>query len=217
VVLVLVSACLVLSLFSAGPARGLAAASTPPPAPTYIPTPIGPPPPPPIATATAAPSLTPTAVPSATSGGVTVTPQTTPVGPTVTPTHAAGLVFTLDAARVSRVRDPGDLAGLASVRPGSTVWLMMYYTVRNLTRRTTRITTYRITGSGRTIYKVTYKQPAGQKEIGRLSRYTPYHVPRSLPYGHYFFHAALALGTQRHQRIWKFDVGRREVPAAARP
>jgi len=216
-VLVFASACLVLSLFSARPVRSLAAASTPPPAPTYIPTPIGPPPPPPIATSTAVPSLTPTVAPSATSGGVTVTPQATPAGPTVTPTHAAGLVFTLDAARVSRVRDPGDLAGLASVRPGSTVWLMMYYTVRNLTARTTRTTTYEITGGGHIVYKVTYKQPAGLKEIGRLSRYTPYHVPRSLAYGHYFFHAWLALGAQRHQRIWKFAVGRREVPAAARP
>src|SRR5579859_1678594 len=77
--------------------RGLAAQLTPPAPPTYVPTPITPPPGPPT------PSPTPGAAATATPAGSTAV---------TTPTVSA-LDFSLDAVRVSKQHDPGDLRGLA--------------------------------------------------------------------------------------------------------
>lgn len=199
---------LVLNSGSSSP-RGLAAPSTPPPPPTYIPTPIGPPPPPPtmtptataIPTATAALTASPTAAASA-----TATPGASP-----TATKAVALVaFSLDAARVSPLNNPGNLKGLAAVKPGTKVELMMYYTIKTLQKNVTRVTTYTILAHAKPIYQVAYKTPQKAGDVGRFSRYTVYTVPKGLAYGPYVFKASLQLGSKSRSAAWKFRVAKQE-------
>lgn len=191
-----------------GASSGFALAAAPPPPPTFVPTPIGAPPGPPTAIPTA------TAVPPP-----TASPSTTPVAETATatvaPTAKPVEEFSLDAARVSRINNPGNLQGLATVTPGSHVWLMMYYTVHVLPRTEQRVTTYWITARGHTVYKVTYRTPQKVTEQGRFSRYTIYLVPTTLPFGVYYYHADLSIGGIKHQKTWKFTVGKRERVATA--
>lgn len=180
-----------------GIGKGMAAESTPPPPPTYVPTTIpGPPPPPtPIPIATSTPSVTSTASPTASPS------------PTATAKPAAAF-FSLDAARVSRVGNPGNLQGLAEVKRGSKVWLMMYYTVGALPRNLTRTTVYTVRYGKRTVYQVTYKSAEKAADHGRFSRFTVYAVPSTLPYGAYTYRATLSLAGQRRSKSWKFRIGR---------
>ena len=190
------------SLVLSGPfdgrtSSGAAAALTPPAPPTFVPTPIGPPPGPP--TRTVAPVVTPT------SG--TGTPGT------VAPTHV-GVQFSLDAARVSKVGNPGNLSGLAATKPGNKVWLMMYYTVHVLSQAMERKTVYTISYKGKTIYRVSYRSSMKPGEVGRFSRYTVYAVPATLPYGSYLYTAILSIGHRSQTKRWKFALARRERSAA---
>jgi hypothetical protein len=169
-----------------------------------VPTPIGPPPSPPTATPTATPPPPPTSTPSPTSAGGSPTPTPTATQSPV----AASLNFSLDAARVSKVNDPGDLRGLASIKPGSTVWLMLYYTVGHLPKKMKRVTTYQVLFKGKVVYKVTYASTAKPSELGRFSRYTPYTASASLPFGSYVFRATLAFGKRSQNTHWNFSIGR---------
>lgn len=181
--------------------RGFADPLTPPPPPTFIPTPVSGPPGPP----TPVPSVTPTV--SATAAASST--------PTATATaRPSAVAFSLDAARVAKVGDRGDLQGLAAIKPGSKVWLMMYYTVSAATPGITRTTTYQIQSHGHTIFQVTYRLKESSPEMGRLSRYTVYAVPRTLPYGAYLYRAILKLGKQTRKRTWKFQVARQQRVAA---
>ncbi len=117
--------------------------------------------------------------------------------------------------RVAKVNNPGNLRGLTAVRPGSTIWLMMYYTVNSLPKKMTRITTYIITYRGRIMFQAVYRGPIKPTETGRRSRYTVYTVPRSASYGSYRFKAKLAIGKRVQAKTWKFAVGKQERETAA--
>lgn len=182
--------------------RGLAAQLTPPPPPGTVPTPIGPPPAPPTPTPTPGPAAT-----------VTQTPSVSPTA-TATSTTRAALSFSLDAARLSKVNDPGDLRGLVAVRPGSRTWLMMYFTLRNVPRKMTRITTYVVQFQGKVIYKVSFKGSIKRGESGRYSRYATYTIPPSAPYGRYVYQASLVIGRKSKTKSWKFSVATREREVA---
>ncbi|MGH2448954.1 MAG: hypothetical protein ACRDFS_10190 [Chloroflexota bacterium] len=173
--------------------RTLADPSTPPPPPTYVPTPIGGPPAPPTTTA----SLNGTPV-------ATATPTKTSVS------TAKGLIFSLDAARVSPVNNPGNLAGLTAVRRGSVVWLMMYFRVVHVPKTLTRLTTYQVTYRGHTVFKVVYRGAVKRGQSGRFSRYAVYHVPKGLPFGRYHYRADLRIGNANRTRRWSFTLGKRQ-------
>jgi hypothetical protein len=179
-------------------------ALTPPAPPTYVPTPIGPPPGPP------SPTGAPVGTPSA------GTPP--PTSPTPVATTVSTLQFRLDAVRLSRVGNPGNLAGLAAARPGSKVWLMMYYRVSMLPRSMERTTVYTITYKSRTIYRVSYRSVMRPSEQGRSSRYTVYTIPRTLPYGAYLFRATLLIGRDAQSKSWKFALAKqnREIRAGSK-
>jgi hypothetical protein len=179
--------------------HGYAAALTPPAPPTYVPTPIGSPPPPPTFTPTAGPSPTSTVV----------------VTPTALAIVRRDFVFSLDAVRVSRPNNPGNMSGLAAVKPGTKVWLMMYYTVTSLPKKASRVTTYAIQYRDKTVYKVAYRSAVDPSDIGRFSRYTIYSVPKSLPFGPYVYRASLAIGKLSKSKSWKFAVAKQERPATS--
>jgi len=124
--------------------------------------------------------------------------------------------FSLDAARVARENDPGDLKGLATIKPGSRVWLMMYYTVSSLPRAATRITSYEVLFKGKTLYKVSYRGKMKAGETGRFSRYDVFSVPSSLAFGSYVFKAHLTIAKHQKTKAWNFKVGRQETPARPR-
>jgi hypothetical protein len=177
------------------PSRSLAA-PLPPSPPAFVPSPIGPPP---------APPTTPTP-----------TPATTPAStPTATPTATSGsakLDFSLDAARLSKAHDPGDLRGLLAVRPGTTTWLMMYFTLRTVPKKMSRLTTYAIEAKGKTVFKLAYKTSVKPGDVGRFSRYAVYKV--NLPYGRYVYRATLTIGRRSQSKTWKFAVAKREQETA---
>jgi hypothetical protein len=181
-----------------GPTGGYAApvsSSSPPPPPTFVPTPIGPPPGPPSATATPTTRL--------------ITPvgtSTASVTPTAAPTSSNKLSFSLDAARVSKPNNPGNLVGLAAVKRGSKVWLMMYYTVRSLPKTMTRVTKYSIAYRGKTVFQKSFQTKIKRTEIGRFSRFWPYAVPPSWPYGAYIYKARLTIGKISRTKSWKFTL-----------
>lgn len=181
--------------------RGLAAPSTPPPPPVYVPTPIGVPPAPP--TPTAAPSTAPTS-------GATATVTAT-AGPGTTPTAVAAVRFTLDAARVAHVNNPGDLSGLIAVKPGTKVWLMMYYTISSIAKNAPRNTTYELQHNGKTFYKTVYKSTAKVSDgVGRFSRFDVYQIPSTQPYGQYDLKVTLTIGKVTQTTVWKFSVAKQE-------
>lgn len=90
---------------------------------------------------------------------------------------------------------------------------MMYYTVTSLPKSATRTTTYQVLYKGKLLYQVVYRSQIKKSETGRFSRYAEYTVPKTLPFGHYVFHAMLTIGQLRHTRSWRFDVGTQERPA----
>lgn len=195
--LIAVSVGVIGELLSGSAPGTLAASSTP----QAMPSPIGNPPGPPTST----PVATPVSTAPATTPVATGTPAATAV------THT--LSFSLDAVRVSKPGNNGDLSGLAAVRPGTKVWLMMYFTVRSLPRKETRVTTYTIQYNGKTVYTKSFQGQMKRTEIGRFSRYTVYDVPRTFPYGRYVFRATLNIGRASHAKGWKFRVARQELPA----
>lgn len=137
--------------------------------------------------------------------------QTISATPAVSVTATPSMVrpvaeFSLDAVRVSTRNNPGNLQGLADVKRGAKVWLMMYYTIGGLTHKVTRTTTYAIYFHGRIVFRVTYRTGQKASERGRFSRYTIYTVPASSAYGQYIFHATLILGSVKHTKSWKFQV-----------
>jgi hypothetical protein len=176
----------------------LAASLTPPAPPTFVPTPIGRPPDPPTSTAVATVGATP-----GTTSVVTATPAPTKVA-------APALNYSLDAVRVAKVNNPGNLAGLVEIKPGTKVWLMLYYTVRTLPKATSRLAVYTIEHDGKSIFKVAYKGDMKRGEVGRYSRYTVYDAPRSLAFGKYVYQAALTIGKKTQVKSWNFTVGPHE-------
>jgi hypothetical protein len=118
--------------------------------------------------------------------------------------------FSLDAARVSKVNDPGDLRGLVSIKPGSKVWLMLYFTVNSLPRKMQYTTTYEVLFKRTTVFKVAYQSTAKMHELGRFSHYVAFTASRSLTLGAYLFRATLKFGSDLRTRHWKFSVGRHE-------
>lgn len=181
--------------------RSFAASSvSPPPPPTYVPTPIGSPPGPP-----------------------TATPTRTPQGPTATvtltssATASAGrsLDFTLDAVRLSKAHNPGNLGGLIAVTPGTKTWLMMYFTLKSVPKNMSEIRTYAIEYRGRILFERVYKDSVVQGTVGRFARYIPYKVPQDLPYGKYLYKATLALGKRSKSKAWKFAVAQQEQQATS--
>lgn len=183
-------------------------AAEPPSPPAYIPTPVGQPPEPPT------PSPSATVPPTATSGipvtSVSPTPTTVP---TITP--AAEVVFSVDAVRVSKVNNPGNLQGLETVKRGSNVWLMVYFTVDRLPRQVKRVTSYSINRNGRTVFRVIYSSAQRRSDLGRFSRYVSYRIPSTLPYGRYSLHIVLTMRGVTHSKSWRFSVGNRARWAAA--
>ncbi|MBV9280633.1 MAG: hypothetical protein JOZ41_11165 [Chloroflexi bacterium] len=167
-------------------------------APTATNTPV--PTPTPTRTPTPTPTRTPTPSPTATN---TPTPTSTP---TPTPTPVRPLSFTLDAARVARVGNPGNKQGLDTVRPGQQVWLMMYYTIRSIPKRLTRITTYRVQSGKRIIFSASYRTTVGPADVGTSARYIPWTVPRGLAFGLYVYYATLRINSQSRTRTWRFAV-----------
>jgi hypothetical protein len=182
------------------PRQGLAAEATPPSPPTFVPTPIGSPPAPPTFTPTAAAVGSPTAA-------ATETQAATGTATAVVRRAA----FTLDAARVALPDNPGNFAGLLSVKPGTRVWLMMYYTVHTLPSKTTRATTYQIMYGSKTIFKVGYRSSIKPSELGRYSRYQVFDVPAGLPFGRYSFKAVLSIAGMQRSRTWHFSIGSKTV------
>ena len=181
--------------------RSYAAGATPPIPPTFVPTPIGSPPSP--------PTLTPSPVATSPTPVGSGTPSALPTSTTL----SDAFDFSMDAARVARPGNPGNFAGLAAVKPNTTVWLMMYYTVNALARNATRITTYQVTYQGKVVFKVSYKTSIKKTEIGRFSRYQLFTIPRALPYGKYVFKASLAISDIAKSKGWHFAVGKKEVLA----
>jgi hypothetical protein len=150
----------------------------------------------------------PVATETATASG-TLTPSPTPAATTA----PAALAFSLDAARVARVNNPGNFSGLSAVKRGTRVWLMMYYTVSNISHSSNRLTTYRVGYRGKTVFNIAYKTKIKTSERGRFSRYQVFDVPSTLPYGHYTFHATLSIGNRSQSKGWHFTVATKEVVA----
>jgi hypothetical protein len=117
--------------------------------------------------------------------------------------------------RLSLPNNKGDLSGLAAVKPGTTVWLMMYFTVNHLPAQVRRVTTYQINYAGKTIFKITYKETVKSSYLGRFSRYSVYTVPVSLPYGSYAYRATLTFGKTTQTRAWRFQVAKQNRQAAS--
>ena len=128
----------------------------------------------------------------------------------MTATTTATLKFTVDAVRVSKVNNPGNLQGLASVKRGTKVWLMLYYTIDSMPRTLTRVTSYMVLNHGKPLFSVTYRDKEKASDVGRFSRYTVYTIPKTLPYGQYTYHATLTLGGQLRSKSWRFLVGKQE-------
>jgi hypothetical protein len=107
---------------------------------------------------------------------------------------------------MSKLNNPGDLAGLAAVRPGSHVWLMIYYTLTHLPRALTRVATYDILSGQKLLFRVVFsaKEKAGAN--GRFVKYTVYHLPGTMAFGSYRFRATLAIGHTSQSKQWKFKV-----------
>lgn len=194
----LVIAALVAALAPRIPAsRGFADPATPPAPPTYVPTPIGPPP--------APPTLTPVT-------GATAT--AVPATPTATATATSLVSFSLDAARVGQVHNRGDMSGLADAVPGSHVWLMIYFTVKSLSFKAVRHSTYEVERNGKILFKATYADGMKAHETGRFSRYIDYQIPRTFPYGRYTFKAVMSIGKQTQSKSWKFALAKHARMAA---
>ena len=164
----------------------------------------------PQVSATSTPTTVPTPVVQTPVATSTVAP--TPAA-TSTPAARTSLSFSLDAARVSKVGNAGDLSGLASVKPGTRVWLMMYYTVRSIPKNLQRITMYEIDSGSNPVFRQSFRTTIKRTELGRFSRYTVYTVPASLRYGPYRFRAVLSIGKVTRAKGWKFRVGKQELPA----
>jgi hypothetical protein len=186
------------------PATLLPTVSPPTPATPESPTPTNTAVPVPSPLATAVPTETPAPPPTA-------TPTT---APTAVPAHR--LRFSLDAARVAPVHDPGKGRGLDMVRPGEKVWLMMYYTVRDLKASVKRVTAYDIHRGAKAQFKASYTGKQTRKELGRFIRYTVYQVPKDMPPGLYVYQATLKLGGHTQHRMWRFAVLRKRLVVDAR-
>ncbi|GAC1623688.1 MAG: hypothetical protein NVS4B2_00800 [Chloroflexota bacterium] len=204
---------------STGPVSlGTFGVDTPTPAPTNTPIVVpSTPGTPGTGTPTTATVTTPKASPSTTTAPTsTPTPTATPtrVPPTATPRPTAvvhTLRFSLDAARTSKVRAKANKQGLNSVRLGQKVWLMMYFTTKDLPKKLTRVTTYDVRDMrGRSVFKVAFKGDIGPapKDLGATVRYTTYLVPRNLAFGVYQFRATLKIGSVSRTRQWRFAVVR---------
>jgi hypothetical protein len=115
------------------------------------------------------------------------------------------LRFSLDAARVSRVGNPGNRAGINVVRPGDKVELMMYFTISSLPKKLTRVTTYEVDKGSKVAFRVAFKGPVKPPaDVGRFVRYVNFTVPRNANYGVYIYKATLTIGGRSQTRIWKF-------------
>jgi len=146
---------------------------------------------------------------------ITSTPIGTPAATlTSTPSPTvAGLGFSMNAARVARQHNPGDLSGLKTVKQGSTVWLMMYYTLSSVRTGAARLTTYAVFEKHHLVFRQGYKTRVKSPEVGRFSRYVVYHVPSNIPVGTYVFRATLWIGKRHQAKEWRFHVAPTRRPA----
>jgi hypothetical protein len=116
----------------------------------------------------------------------------------------------VDAARVKAAKPPNSCASAALdvVKPGQTVCLLMYFTIRSVPRTVKSTRTYTITLARRTVFKVSFGGSVAPGGTGRFVRFTYYVPPRSLPFGVYSFHATLRLDGKSQTRTWKFAIVR---------
>lgn len=155
------------------------------------------------------PTFTPTPTPTPTN---TPTPTPTPTNtPTPTPTVIVPLRFTLDAARVAAPKTPGNRVGLDLVRQGQRVALVMYYTIRSIPRRLTRVTTYEIMFGTRTVLRVSFRTTIAPT-VGQFARYTIVTIPSSTRFGVYVYRATLTIDGQTQRRSWRFAIVRAVSP-----
>jgi len=83
---------------------------------------------------------------------------------------------------------------------------MMYFTIRSLPKKTTRITTYAIQQGNRILYRISFKGTVSPPGTGSFVRYTVYTFARSFPPGVYMYRATLTLDSQSQTRAWRFAV-----------
>lgn len=192
--------------------------ATPVPSATSVPPTPGPTSPPtetptstPVPTETPTPTPLPTATPTA--SPTVPPPPTAIIPPSPTPTPRPALKFRLDSARVTQSipKDGCRTSGLDTVKRGQKVCLEIFYTINSMPGSLKRVATYQLTnGAGRTIYKVAF--PGTQTVPSALpdheARFTPYTVPRDLPFGVYTFKGTLTLGSRSQSRVWHFAVVR---------
>jgi hypothetical protein len=109
------------------------------------------------------------------------------------------------------VNNAGDLAGLAAVRPGSTVWLMMYLTIKSQGPATAADSTYEIDAGARSILRASYVWKTKARQTGRFSRYMEYRIPAGLPIGqHLTLKTTLRIGHQSQTRTWNFVIAKQQ-------
>jgi hypothetical protein len=89
----------------------------------------------------------------------------------------------------------------------------MYYTVYSLPKSLTRLTTYDITVSGRSVFKAEYRGTQAVHDVGTFVRYILYTIPHGLAPDVYTFRATLTLGKVSKSRTWQFAVVRSSVLA----
>lgn len=162
---------------------------TPAPTPTITNTPA----PTPTITTTPTPTATPTA-----SATPTITPSPTPVA----------LKYAINAARVAHVDNPGNLQGLHAIHRGDTVWLMLYFSVHSIPKKTSGVSTYQIIQGKATKYSASFAFPV-EPPPRSYSRVDPYAVPRDLPFGIYTFRASVKIAKGKTLTAsWQFAVVR---------
>lgn len=140
---------------------------------------------------------------------ITPTPAATPTATAVSPAGGVQnpLVFFLYAARVSTPHNSGDLSGLAAVQRGATVWLMMYYVVKNIPKVVTRTTRYTLEHEGKTVFDVLFHGNLRPSDAGHYVRYTAFTVPDSLQLGRYVLRVTLVIAGKAETKTWSFAVG----------
>lgn len=83
---------------------------------------------------------------------------------------------------------------------------MMYFTVRSIPRKLTRVTTYEVRFRGKTSFKVVFKQSVNTNYLGSFIRYSDYFVPKNAAYGVYVYRGTLSFDGRSATRTWKFAI-----------
>lgn len=175
------------------------------PTPTETPTETPVPTETPTVTETPTATDTPTPIPS---------PTETPIPPpTPTSTPIPGLRFTVDAVRVSKQHNPGNMQGLDVVRRGQRVWLMVYYTIHSFVKKQAATHLYTIHYGKRLVFSASVPIPKSDMSLRRFTRYLDYAVPKLAPYGVYDLRVKITIGKKSRSGSWRFIVAR--LPSGA--